>query len=499
MLAREKNWQDKSRLPRRESLETESFRLYKLANDLCEKSEQLEICPICGEKLSKDPGLYFRYTDRVYHSNTFSEEIQQALSAHFQRGIHRPDFVLPDLDSVFLAMDIINKPQDYSAARNAVKEHVEVCDLPVILATDAKAETAKNDNEALKKYIFLLIQQENNIYSLQQQLADLYYRRLVNSRDIIQEINGPAYKYKTELNELQTAYQDAKNAVEKAKRYRPSVSVDYPEEPKDPVLGKPGLFNKKKVLSENEMLIAKYQAALAVYQKKVQLCDEEKARLIAEKRATVLEEAQNKAESARASLDKARTEANRKIKSLDGRMVPAKAFKETLDKEIAETEELLRKTFAARNALYAYNIIFGKYRDVVALSSFYEYLTAGRCTALEGADGAYNIYENEIRLNHVISQLDAVITSLEEIKQNQYMMYQELRSINSSLSRLNSTMDKALTAIQGIEANTTSMNEYMEHISKNSDVIAHNTAVTAYYSKINAELTNALGFMAALK
>lgn len=42
-------------------------------------------------------------------------------------------------------------------------------------------------------------------------------------------------------------------------------------------------------------------------------------------------------------------------------------------------------------------------------------------------------------------------------------------------------------------------NEYMEHISKNSDVIAHNTAVTAYYSKVNAELTNALGYMVAFK
>ena len=124
---------------------------------------------------------------------------------------------------------------------------------------------------------------------------------------------------------------------------------------------------------------------------------------------------------------------------------------------------------------------------------------SGRCTSLTGADGAYNIYESEIRMNRVIAQLDTVISSLEEIKQNQYMMYQEMRSISASLQSLNTTMDKALTSIQGIEANTTSMNGYLEHISKNSDVIAHNTAVTAYYSKVNAELTNALGFMVALK
>ena len=221
--------------------------------------------------------------------------------------------------------------------------------------------------------------------------------------------------------------------------------------------------------------------------------------MIAEKRAAALAKAQEKVEAAKVALENAEVDAEKTLKGLDSRPIPAKAAKEILDKEIAEVEDLLKKTFAARNELYAYDIIFGKYRDAVALSSFYEYLMSGRCTSLEGADGAYNIYENEIRLNRVISQLDTVIASPEDIKQNQYMMYQEMRSINASLQRLNSTMDKALTSIQSIEANTASMNEYMEHISRNSDVIAHNAAVTAYYSKVNAELTNALGYMVAFK
>ena len=36
-------------------------------------------------------------------------------------------------------------------------------------------------------------------------------------------------------------------------------------------------------------------------------------------------------------------------------------------------------------------------------------------------------------------------------------------------------------------------------IAENMAVVAHNTAVTALYAKKNAELTNALGFMVALK
>ena len=53
-------------------------------------------------------------------------------------------------------------------------------------------------------------------------------------------------------------------------------------------------------------------------------------------------------------------------------------------------------------------------------------------------------------------------------------------------------MNKALTSIQSIDTHTAK-------IAETSEVIAHNTAVTAYYSKVNAELTNALGYMVAFK
>ena len=43
------------------------------------------------------------------------------------------------------------------------------------------------------------------------------------------------------------------------------------------------------------------------------------------------------------------------------------------------------------------------------------------------------------------------------------------------------------------------MNVYMEKVAANSDVIAHNTAVNAYYSQVNAELTDALGYMVAMR
>ena len=60
-------------------------------------------------------------------------------------------------------------------------------------------------------------------------------------------------------------------------------------------------------------------------------------------------------------------------------------------------------------------------------------------------------------------------------------------------------MEKAVSSLEQINIHTGSMKKYLEKIADNTSVIAHNAAVTAYYAKINAELTNALGFMVALR
>ena len=158
---------------------------------------------------------------------------------------------------------------------------------------------------------------------------------------------------------------------------------------------------------------------------------------------------------------------------------------EIVDKEIDNAVSMIKSLYECRNTLYGFNVIFGKYQNIVALSTFYEYLMAGRCTELEGANGAYNIYENELRANLIIEKLD-------EIKETQYLMYSSLEKINNNLDYLNTTMSTALESIQHMEKD-------IAHISENTDLIAHNTAVTAYYSKLNAELTNSLGYMEAFK
>ena len=82
-----------------------------------------------------------------------------------------------------------------------------------------------------------------------------------------------------------------------------------------------------------------------------------------------------------------------------------------LSKPLAQTKELLDK-------LYAKDVIYPKYRTLPALTSIYEYFVTGRCDSLAGANGAYNMYEDEVRKDTVISQLNTVIENLEQIRLN---------------------------------------------------------------------------------
>ena len=139
----------------------------------------------------------------------------------------------------------------------------------------------------------------------------------------------------------------------------------------------------------------------------------------------------------------------------------------TLEKPLKETKENLER-------VYSKNIIYPKYRNLPALTSIYEYYVTGRCEELSGPYGAYNLYEDEVRKDKVISQLNTIIANLEQIKQNQYKLYEQICQIQSNTNR----MVWELNAIKGyvIElTNLTALNTYY------SGVTALNTRIMTSY------------------
>lgn len=139
----------------------------------------------------------------------------------------------------------------------------------------------------------------------------------------------------------------------------------------------------------------------------------------------------------------------------------------TLEKPLKETKENLER-------VYSKNIIYPKYRNLPALTSIYEYYVTGRCEELSGPYGAYNLYEDEVRKDKIISQLNTVIANLEQIKQNQYKLYEQVCQIQSNTNR----MVRELNAIKGyvIElTNLTALNTYY------NGVTALNTRIMTSY------------------
>ena len=106
---------------------------------------------------------------------------------------------------------------------------------------------------------------------------------------------------------------------------------------------------------------------------------------------------------------------------------------------------------------------------MAAACSIYEYLQSGRCIQLQGHDGAYNLYENERRLDRIVEKLDDVIMRLDQIKSSQYMLY-------SAIHEGNQTMEKVL--------NETYRQTQLQEFS------AEQNAITAYNSEITARETS---------
>ena len=95
----------------------------------------------------------------------------------------------------------------------------------------------------------------------------------------------------------------------------------------------------------------------------------------------------------------------------------------TLNDEYALLADERKKTKAVLNKFYSTNVIYPKYRSLPAIASLFEYMLSERCYGLTGHEGAYNLYENELRLGHIISTLDSISSDIKEIKQNQRMLY----------------------------------------------------------------------------
>ena len=319
------------------------------------------------------------------------------------------------------------------------------------------------------KYIALL---ENDIYELgkrYQQLADQFPEDVHSAIDL--SAKAICMKVKDFCANKQN--RDEEDLI------KPVKPDDFDlSEPEIPSFETPHLFNKKAVEAKNAELQASYEQqkknydeAYKRYQDSVQKYDSDLKEYERRK-----DEQDREFDNVLDGLDK------------DFGQREIMAVHHAYDIEIDELKSTLEKIIDALYQLYNKNVIYRKYRNGAAVSTFIDYLEAGRCSSLDGPDGAYNLYESELRTNLVMDKLDEIVNRLDTIKANQFYMYDQISKANHRLESIQGELiiNNVLTAVGLAE---------LSEANDKLDEINYNTKVTSYYSKKNNDTLEAIKYI----
>ena len=132
-------------------------------------------------------------------------------------------------------------------------------------------------------------------------------------------------------------------------------------------------------------------------------------------------------------------EKNDGIKQINSMIDLAVGFLKVNEEELAKTIQ----------RYYSVDIIHKKYWNLIAATSIYDYFDTGRCDALTGPHGAYNLFEQESRMDIIITKLGQILSSLHRIEQNQYKLYEAVSVVNKNVEGLRRELHEGIKWISG--------------------------------------------------
>ncbi len=140
-----------------------------------------------------------------------------------------------------------------------------------------------------------------------------------------------------------------------------------------------------------------------------------------------------------------------------------------VQQELMLAEKTYQETIKTREKFYAVNVIYVKYQSLVPVAMFDEYLRSGRCSTLEGHEGAYNLYENEKMMNLIVTKLDDIIDRLDEIADNQRLLANEIKAGRMQVSKVAQSINQSL---QTLEESAEASQYYNQITARNTSFMA---------------------------
>lgn len=102
--------------------------------------------------------------------------------------------------------------------------------------------------------------------------------------------------------------------------------------------------------------------------------------------------------------------------------------------------------------LYGKGVLPEKYRNMVAVTTMYEYLHTKRCNMIEGHGGIYDTYEKDYQQGLIIKNLIEINSKLDVVISNQQILHREMSVVNSQLRDIR-------TDISNIEKHTANIEQ----------------------------------------
>lgn len=162
-----------------------------------------------------------------------------------------------------------------------------------------------------------------------------------------------------------------------------------------------------------------------------------------------------------------------------------------LDKEKVAIYEQLDNIESTLSGLYNLRIngvlcLHPNYQGLIPISVIYGYFDTGRCTQLQGHEGAYNLYEDEKMKGMIINKLDVVSRQLGELQSSMVYVGQAIQECNDRLSDLEEASTKMIRAVNNTNNNVSNkFNSVANQLSE----ISTNTANSSYYAEVGAKMS----------
>ena len=377
--------------------------------------------------------------------------------------------------------------------------------------TNYNADEIVSDNTILINYLRALVCSEGRVYALSSIYIEIC--KQAENSVLIDDYNANAVKElldkntkpqkKTKPNDDKAKIQRLleteleKEGIEKPdKPIEPKKEefitvkiVAAPPVPSEPIYAKPGLFNKKRVEEQNKAKKLVFEKELRIYSEAKERA--EKSEVEYQKQLQnyndALQEYQNSIKKYNKELAEYRAKSNEIKKNISSRLAAEQESREASEKLLLQQnketraqvaseaistflnykkttflktqkksiEEKLIQTISECRALRAANVLYPKYQTLVAEAKILEYLESKRCDTLTGENGAYNIYESEIRSGIVNPLLDQLLLQIETMKISKTVLFMELSKMSDFINDTKANLNKA---VEALSTKTTNVN-----------------------------------------